>query len=145
MSATFPPADTEAFLARSRAATRRFRLTFRLLLAALFGSWIASVILAHRWEEGDWRRAAVALSPVIPLAALIWFFRRFAARVDEFGRRIIIEGAAWGMAVSLPVVFLCGLIRNTGLVPHLDWLTIALVIMWTACGTGLIRAGRRMR
>jgi hypothetical protein len=135
--------QTEAFLARSRAKTRRFRLLLRVILIALFGVWITSGLVIQRWAPGDWRRTLVALSPIVPLAVLILFFRRSAPHLDEFGRRIVIEGAAWGMAVSLPLLFVCSLVRNAGL--NTEWLTIALVITWAACGVGLIRAGRRLR
>lgn len=142
-SHTVSVTQTEAFLARSRAKTRRFRVTLRLILVVLFAAWIISGVVIQRWAPGDWRRTAVALCPALPAAALVVFFRRSAPHLDEFGRRIIVEGAAWGMAVSLPVLFVCGLIRNAGL--KTDWLTVALLVLWVSCGVGLILAGRRAR
>jgi hypothetical protein len=142
-SHTVSAPQTEAFLARSRAKTQRFRMTFRLILIVLFASWIISGIVIQRWATGDWRRIVVALCPILPVAVLVGFFRRSAPHLDEFGRRIVVEGAAWGMAVSLPVLFVCGLIRNAGL--RTDWLTVALLVLWVSCGVGLILAGRRAR
>ena len=138
-------AETDAFLARSRAKTRRFRLRFRLLLVFLFGVWILSGFATRWWEPGDWRRVLLCFAPAVPLALLIWFMRRSAPHLDEMGRRVVVEGAAWGMAVALPLSFLCSLARNAGLEPPMDYLTLVLTIMWAACGVGMIRAGRRLR
>jgi len=139
------PPDTQAFLERSRAKTRRFRLILRALLIVLVALWIVSAYASTRDDLGPLVRSLLAFAPMLPLLAIIAFLRKASHHLDEHGRTIVVRGAAWGMGVSLPLVFLCGLAHNARLDPPMGYLPIVLLILWVSCGVGLARAARRLQ
>jgi hypothetical protein len=135
--------STDEALARRAAISRQIRLRLRGLLLLLVLTWLATTWFSIQWQHGDWRRTTLALLPVLPLTALLIYIRRHAGKFDELGRRVLIYGAAWGFAVSLPVIFLYSLIQTAGAFPANKDLPVVLVILWINGWLGVMRALRR--
>jgi hypothetical protein len=87
-------------------------------------------------------RFVLAALPAVPAAGVAWAVLRHVHRIDEYQRRILLEGLAAGFAVAMLAAITLGLLAAAGLVlPSGPWIIYgAGMVTWAIAGTV---AGRR--
>ena len=114
------------------------------LTAALvvYGLLLAGSIqlLTHVDVARPWRDV-IALSPMIPAAAMAWVILRELRRVDELQRRIQLEALGFSFAGTAILTFSYGFLEGLGY-PRLSMFTVwpLLAVLWIV---GLVLARRR--
>jgi len=86
-------------------------------------------------------RDLVALSPMIPAAAVAWIVLRELRRMDELQRRIQLEALGFSFAGTAILTFSYGFLEGLGY-PRLSMFTVwpMLAVLWIV---GLVLARRR--
>src|SRR4051794_31684268 len=116
---------------RLRLLARIRVLLFVALALAIIGStWVLQV---REWEP--WARLLIALTPAIPMAAIIATYTVLVRNgcFDEFGRRVLVEGCATVFIVGMPLFLLYGMVRNAEVgVAAADWkgVFVAGAVVW---------------
>ena len=97
-------------------------------------------ILTHSRLASPWRDL-LALSPMLPAAAIIWIVVRELRRMDELERRIQLEAFGLSFAGTAVVTFSYGFLEGLGY-PRLSMFTVwpLLAGLWLI---GLLLARRR--
>ena len=114
------------------------------LTAALvvYGLLLAGSIqlLTHVDVARPWRDV-IALSPMIPAAAMAWVILRELRRMDELQRRIQLEALGFSFAGNAILTFSYGFLEGLGY-PRLSMFTVwpLLAVLWIV---GLVLARRR--
>jgi hypothetical protein len=114
------------------------------LTAALvvYGLLLAGSIqlLTHVDVARPWRDV-IALSPMIPAAAMAWVILRELRRMDELQRRIQLEALGFSFAGTAILTFSYGFLEGLGY-PRLSMFTVwpLLAVLWIV---GLVLARRR--
>jgi hypothetical protein len=114
-------------------------LTAALLVygGVLFGSieLLTHVAFARPWRD------LVALSPMLPAAAMAWVILRELRRMDELQRRIQLEALGFSFAGTAILTFSYGFLEGLGY-PKLSMFTVwpILAVLWVV---GLALARRR--
>ena len=114
------------------------------LTAALviYGLLLAGSIqlLTHVDVARPWRDV-IALSPMIPAAAMAWVILRELRRMDELQRRIQLEALGFSFAGTAILTFSYGFLEGLGY-PRLSRFTVwpLLAVLWIV---GLVLARRR--
>ena len=114
------------------------------LTAALvvYGLLLAGSIqlLTHVDVARPWRDV-IALSPMIPAAAMAWVILRELRRMDELQRRIQLEALGVSFAGTAILTFSYGFLEGLGY-PRLSMFTVwpLLAVLWIV---GLVLARRR--
>jgi len=105
--------------------------------AMLFGSieLLTHVSVARPWRD------LVALSPMLPAAAMAWVILRELRRMDELQRRIQLEALGFSFAGTAILTFSYGFLEGLGS-PKLSMFTVwpTLAVLWIV---GLAAASRR--
>jgi hypothetical protein len=87
-------------------------------------------------------RFALAVLPAVPAAGVAWAVLRHVRRIDDYQRRILLEGIAVGFALAMLAAIALGLLAAAGLVvPAAPWIVYGIGMVSWAIGSGL--AGRR--
>ncbi len=97
-------------------------------------------LLTHTDVARPWRDV-VALSPMIPAAAMAWIILRELRRMDELQRRIQLEALGFSFAGTAILTFSYGFLEGLGY-PRLSMFTVwpILAVLWVV---GLVLARRR--
>ena len=105
--------------------------------AMLFGS---IELLSHAYVARPWRDV-IALSPMLPAAAMAWVILRELRRMDELQRRIQLEALGFSFAGTAVLTFSYGFLEGLGY-PKLSMFTVwpILATLWVV---GLVLARRR--
>ena len=105
--------------------------------AMLFGS---IELLSHADVARPWRDV-IALSPMLPAAAMAWVILRELRRMDELQRRIQLEALGFSFAGTAVLTFSYGFLEGLGY-PRLSMFTVwpLLASLWIV---GLVLARRR--
>ena len=105
--------------------------------AMLFGS---IELLSHADVARPWRDV-IALSPMLPAAAMAWVILRELRRMDELQRRIQLEALGFSFAGTAVLTFSYGFLEGLGF-PRLSMFTVwpLLAALWIV---GLVLARRR--
>lgn len=93
-------------------AGRRIRRRIRALEVLSAIVWVAAAAAVTRLHLPPPVRIAIAFSPSIPLAWCALAFWRARKHLDEFGRRVLIEGAAFAFAALLPALLIYVMTQN---------------------------------
>ena len=95
-------------------------------------------LLTHVDVARPWRDL-VALSPMIPAAAIAWVVLRDLRRMDELQRRIQLEALGFSFAGTAILTFSYGFLEGLGY-PRLSMFTVwpILALLWIV-GLGLAR------
>ena len=109
---------------------------------AVYGVMLVGSIqlLTHMDVARPWRDL-IALSPMLPAAALAWVVLRELRRMDELQRRIQLEALGFAFAGSAILTFSYGFLEGLGY-PRLSMFTVwpLLAGLWIV---GLVLARRR--
>jgi hypothetical protein len=97
-------------------------------------------LLTHADVARPWRDL-IALSPMIPAAAMAWIILRELRRMDELQRRIQLEALGFSFAGTAILTFSYGFLEGLGY-PRLSMFTVwpVLAVLWVV---GLVLARRR--
>jgi hypothetical protein len=121
---------------REREATRKYLIEFggamALYLVVLFVSLQASKLL----DEGA-ARTLLLLSPMIPIALVLWAFMRQLGRMDEFVRMRNLQALAIAGGITGGFALNYGFLENAGL-PRLSMFTVWMVFggSWALISVG---------
>jgi hypothetical protein len=103
-------------------AARRVRWRIRAVEAAAVVVWLAASAAVSLWPMPPWARILIAFSPT---PALLWCaltFWRGRKHLDEFGRQVILEGAAFGFAALIAGLLVYAMIEHAGIgIPEAGW------------------------
>lgn len=106
-------------------------LEFGAALVA-YGVVLAISILALKSlpSTSGWR-APVALTPMLPAAAVLAAVMRHVSRVDELQRQQLLESLALAFAGTALLTFGYGFLENVGF-PHLSWFFVwaVMAVLW---------------
>jgi hypothetical protein len=117
--------------ARSRVYLREFGIAM--------GAYVVVLVAVLLWGDVDghspWRYALVAL-PAVPAIGIAWAVLRHIRRVDEYQRRILLEGLAAGFALAMVAAVTLGLLAAAGLVLAASpWIVYAVGMLgWVVAG-----------
>ena len=102
-----------------------------------------SITLIIASPSAAWWRIPLALTSVVPMLFALVAFMHILSRMDEFQRRIQLEGFAFSAAATGVLTFSYGCLVYVGF-PSISWVYIfpLMIALWGA-GTGI--AKRRYR
>ena len=124
---------------KSTQYTKELVATLLVYGAMLVGSieLLTHVDVARPWRD------LIALSPMVPAAAMAWIVLRELRRMDELQRRIQLEALGFSFAGTAILTFGYGFLEGLGY-PRLSMFTVwpVLAVLWVA---GLVLARRRYR
>ena len=122
---------------KSRQYTMELAATLLVYGLVLVGSieLLTHVDVARPWRD------LLALSPMIPAAAVAWIVLRELRRMDELQRRIQLEALGFSFAGTAILTFSYGFLEGLGY-PRLSMFTVwpMLAVLWAV---GLALARRR--
>jgi hypothetical protein len=123
--------------ARSRAYYREFGVAMGAYLVVLVAVTVWGGLHGHSPA-----RFALAVLPAIPAAGVAWAVLRHVRRIDDYQRRILLEGVAMGFALAMLAAITLGLLAAAGLVvPGSAWIIYGIGMVSWAIGSGV--ASRR--
>ena len=124
---------------KSKQYVKELTATLVVYGAMLVGSieLLTHVAIATPWRD------LIALSPMIPAAALAWIVLRELRRMDELQRRIQLEALGFSFAGTAILTFSYGFLEGLGY-PRLSMFTVwpLLAVLWIV---GLVLARRRFQ
>ena len=114
-------------------------LTAALLVYGLM--LVGSITLLMHVDVARPWRDVIALSPMLPAAAMAWVVLRELRRMDELQRRIQLEALGFSFAGTAILTFSYGFLEGLGY-PKLSMFTVwpILAVLWIV---GLVLARRR--
>jgi hypothetical protein len=122
---------------KSRQYVKELAATLVVYGAMLVGSieLLTRVDVARPWRD------LIALSPMVPAAAMAWIVLRELRRMDELQRRIQLEALGFSFAGTAILTFSYGFLEGLGY-PRLSMFTVwpILAVLWAV---GLAVARRR--
>ena len=122
---------------QSKPYFKEFSATLAAYVLLLIGSieFLTHVQVARPWRD------LIALSPMIPAAALAWVVLRELRRMDELQRRIQLEALGFSFAGTAILTFSYGFLEGLDY-PRLSMFTVwpILAVLWVV---GLVLARRR--
>jgi hypothetical protein len=109
---------------------KRFLKGFGISMAGYTAMVPVSIWLLKGHEHSP-LRYFFAVLPVIPAAFAMWATIGFVRSLDEFQRRLHVEGMAFSFLGTCLISLTWGFLQNAGL-PHADviWVTPLLVLLW---------------
>jgi hypothetical protein len=123
--------------ARSRAYLREFGAAMAAYVVVLVAVTVWGGLHGH-----DPARFALAVLPAVPAAGVAWAVLRHVRRIDDYQRRILLEGIAVGFALAMLGSVTLGLLAAAGLVvPGAPWIVYGIGMVSWAIGSGV--AARR--
>jgi hypothetical protein len=129
--------STLTFQMKSKQYLKELTATLAVYGAVLFGSieLLTHVDVARPWRD------LVALSPMMPAAAMAWVILRELRRMDELQRRIQLEALGFSFAGTAILTFSYGFLEGLGY-PRLSMFAVWPVLagLWVV---GLVLARRR--
>jgi hypothetical protein len=105
----------------------RSRHLLNLAFAVVFAG---SAYVLRSTELDRWARLCVALTPALPLAAVIATYAILVRKrcFDEFGRRVLLEACATVFIVGMPILLVYAMLRNAWIgVGELGWEPVFMV------------------
>jgi|EndMetStandDraft_4_1072995.scaffolds.fasta_scaffold185123_2 hypothetical protein len=129
--------STRTFRMKSKQYLMELTAALAVYGAMLFGS---IELLSHADVARPWRDV-IALSPMLPAAAMAWVILRELRRMDELQRRIQLEALGFSFAGAAVLTFSYGFLEGLGY-PRLSMFTVwpLLAALWIV---GLVLARRR--
>ena len=113
----------------ARTAHRRYLVEFSASMLAYVAVLMAAVPFVSERVDSPWR-VPVGLLPLVPIGLMVWVLIRHYARVDEMGRRAIVESMAFAFIVSAPIVITLGFLESAGLEFSIWWAWVAMGAAW---------------
>ena len=110
---------------REREATRKYLIEFGGAMASYLCVLFLSLSLAKQVEDGL-ARTLLLLSPMIPVALVLWAFMRQLKRMDEFVRLRSLRALAVAGGITAGFALTYGFLENAGL-PRISMFTVWLV------------------
>lgn len=110
---------------REREATRKYLKEFGGAMAAYLLVLFVSLRVGRGLEEGP-ARTLLLLSPVIPIALVLWAFMRQVGRMDEFVRLRSLQALAIAGGITGGFALTWGFLENAGF-PRLSMFTVWMV------------------
>lgn len=122
-------------------AGRRYAAQFNVAMMAAAVAMIGWAIVRKGEIDPPWR-AILATLPVVPAAAALWSYVRLLGRLDELQRRVHLEALGIAFAGTVLGTLAYGQIEREGVVPHLNWafVWVLMSFLWAA---GQLLANRR--
>jgi len=122
---------------KSRQYLKELTATLVVYGVLLVGSieLVTHVAVARPWRD------VIALSPMLPAAAMAWVILRELRRMDELQRRIQLEALGFSFAGTAILTFSYGFLEGLGY-PKLSMFSVwpILAVLWVV---GLVLARRR--
>ena len=110
---------------REREATRKYLLEFGGAMASYLVVLFFSLQLAKQLDDGL-ARTLLLLSPMIPVALVLWAFMRQLKRMDEFVRLRSLQAVAIAGGITAGFSLTYGFLENAGL-PRISMFTVWMV------------------
>jgi hypothetical protein len=107
---------------------------------ALYVVVLCSAIYVARSMEGSLIRTILLLSPMVPIALVVWVIARAFRRMDEYVRLQSLEAVAISAAVTAGLSLTYGFLENVGF-PRLS-----MFVVWPVMGAvwGIVSCTRRL-
>lgn len=127
--------DTARSSRGDRARSRAYLLEFGIAMGAYVVVLVAVLLWGDMNGHAPWR-LALAVLPAVPAAGIAWAVLRHVRRVDEYQRRILLEGLAVGFALAMIAAITLGLLSAAGLVlAAAPWIVYAVgMVGWAIAG-----------
>jgi hypothetical protein len=127
----------------SRGDRARSRAYFRELGAAM-ATYVVVLLAVSLWGDLQGHspvRFGLAVLPAIPAAGVAWAVLRHVRRIDDYQRRILLEGLAVGFALAMLASITLGLLAAAGLVvPAAPWIVYGIgMVSWATWGGAAAR------
>jgi hypothetical protein len=133
--------DTRSASNGDRARSRAYLREFVAWMVGYAVVLVAVLTLADVGGQSPWRYALAAL-PALPAAGVAWAVLRHVRRIDEYQRRILLEGLAFGFASAMLAAITLGLLAAAGLVlAAAPWIIYGVGMVSWAIASAV--AGRR--
>jgi len=117
---------------------KRYAIEFSAAMISYLIVLVGSIRLLGSYGDTVWKYP-LAVSPVLPAAAVLVAFVRFFRAVDELEQRMHLEGLAFAFGASALATFAYGFLEGAGF-PHLNWTFVWPVMgMFWGIGTALAR------
>lgn len=117
--------------------TRKIFIRYFIEMLGGFSSYALVLVLVHRFgfpmHEGI-VRTLVLVSPMVPVLLVVWAVARQIQRVDEYGRKLMLETISIAFGITAGWTFTYGFLENAGF-PKLSMFTV-----WPAMGAAWIIA-----
>ncbi len=130
------PIPVSKALNPTEVAKRQYRVRFWIAMA-VYVVTIWPITAAVRQAAGSWK-IALALTPLIPIAAIFIFAVQMFQGIDELERQIHIEALAIAAGITAILSVTYGFLEVAGF-PHISaWYTYSLVMIAWAIATPFV-------
>jgi len=109
------------------------------------GAYVVVLLAVTAWGDlhgtSPWRYG-LALLPALPAVAVAWAVIRHVRRIDDYQRRVLLEGIAVGFALAMLASITLGLLSTAGLaLVAAPWIVYAVGMLGWVVG-GAVAARR---
>jgi len=125
--------------------TKRYLRQFIYSMIAYVIILIFSIIVTGLLADYPLNAARIifALTPVVPVAFMIFFFLKYLNEIDELQQRIQLLAIGFAAGTTSLLAFSYGFLENVGFPPiSLMWVFPVMTLLW---GIGLIFISRRYK
>jgi len=126
-----------------KSATKRYLREFIYSMIAYVLTLIPSIIAVNSLKDYPFApaRVLVALTPVVPVAFMVYFFIRYLNNIDELQQRIQLMSIGFAAGTTGLLTFSYGFLENVGF-PRLSllWVFPIMILLW---GLGQAFVSRR--
>ncbi len=126
-----------------KSATKRYLREFIYSMIAYVLTLIPSIIAVNSLKDYPFApaRVLVALTPVVPVAFMVYFFIRYLNNIDELQQRIQLLSIGFAAGTTGLLTFSYGFLENVGF-PRLSllWVFPIMILLW---GLGQAFVSRR--
>jgi branched-subunit amino acid permease len=124
-------------------ATKRYLREFIYSMIAYVLTLIPSILAVNSLKDYPFTpaRVLVALTPVVPVAFMVYFFIRYLNNIDELQQRIQLLSIGFAAGTTGLLAFSYGFLENVGF-PRISllWVFPILILLW---GLGQAYISRR--
>ncbi len=114
-------------------ATKRYLREFIYSMIAYVLTLIPSILTVNSLKDYPFTpaRVLVALTPVIPVAFMVYFFIRYLSNIDELQQRIQLLSIGFAAGTTGLLTFSYGFLENVGF-PRISllWVFPILILLW---------------
>ncbi len=125
--------------------TKQYLREFIYSMIAYILTLIPSIMLINFFADYPLNAAMIiaALTPVIPVVFMIYFFVKYLSRIDELQQRIQLLAIGFAAGTTSMLAFSYGFLETVGF-PHISlmWVFPVMVMLW---GIGLAFISRRYK
>jgi len=125
--------------------TKQYLREFIYSMIAYVLTLIPSILLVNYFSDYPLNTAIIiaALTPVVPVIFMIYFFLKYLSRIDELQQRIQLLAIGFAAGTTSMLAFSYGFLENVGFPPiSLMWVFPVMVMLW---GIGLAFISRRYK